>query len=185
MAAAATAAAAPAADDEGAARINRFATLPHAVTLKIFARVPLKARARCALVCPAWRDHVAAPSLWLQLDLTTDGDGDAAAAPPRRCTLATLHSAAARARGQLQTLRLACDYSGDDWSEALCAVAAANAASLSEVYILGTRWVTWRRCWTPRRRCACCSRTCCATAAWRHTTCCATWSRSGRCACAS
>jgi hypothetical protein len=120
---------------------NRFSTLPPAAARNIFARVPVKARARCAVVCPAWRDNVADTRLWLQLDLTADDDDEQHKRAAPRCTTETLLGAAARAGGQLQTLRLTCGYEGSDaWSAALCTVAAANAATLHELILLGPRF---------------------------------------------
>jgi hypothetical protein len=51
------------------------------------------------------------------------------------CSLALLRAATARAAGQLQALRLTCGAVDDDMHAALCAVAAANSATLQELRV--------------------------------------------------
>ena len=63
----------------------------------ILARLPVKSRLRCAMVCRAWRDAAAERSLWLRLDLREDGR-------EAKVSDALLRAAAARAGGQLQML---------------------------------------------------------------------------------
>ena len=44
--------------------------LPHALAQRIWRSLPCDARLRCREVCPAWRDALAEPRLWTELDLT-------------------------------------------------------------------------------------------------------------------
>jgi hypothetical protein len=55
------------------ASVATFASLPHAVTLLIFARLPVHAKLRAAAVCRAWRTTLAERSLWSALDLSPAG----------------------------------------------------------------------------------------------------------------
>ena len=102
-------------------------SLPHAVALRIFAAVPADARARAGLVSRAWRDAIAEPTVWTRLDLS-----------PRSGVLqpvtdALLRGAAARARGQLTTLRLEeCDAEAVSVAVVL-EVLEANTGSLHEL----------------------------------------------------
>jgi hypothetical protein len=107
------AAAAPAGGDP-------FAALPRTLSLYIFGRVPAEDRLRCREVCCGWRDTLAEPGAWTHLRLV------------RVCSAALLHTAAARAGGKLQTLRLAC---AGDLGDDLLAVATANAAALQELHV--------------------------------------------------
>jgi hypothetical protein len=110
-----------------------FADLPRALALEVFKRVACaRERARCAVVCPDWRDTLTDRSAWLQLDLTR-ADGSA-------CSEALLRAATSRAGGQLQALRLVC---GHALFGALCAVAAANAATLQELRISAPAAADW------------------------------------------
>jgi hypothetical protein len=104
-----------------------FAALPHALLLRVFARVPVQQRLRCAEVCRGWRATLGDTTLWTELDLRRCV-GDA-----RGCSAALLHAAAARAGGRLRMLRLDSVQLG-----VLCAVAAANAASLCVLQLLDT-----------------------------------------------
>jgi hypothetical protein len=81
-------------------------------------------RLRCIEVCRGWRATLRDHAAWLQLDLTR-ADGTA-------CSKALLLAATSRAGGQLRSLRLACGHALHD---ALCAVAAGNAATLQELRI--------------------------------------------------
>ena len=93
-----------AAAGSGAACGTTFASLPHAVALTIFGRVPADQRARVALVCRAWRDALADPAAWAVLDLSLRSGITVAV------TDATLRGAAARANGRLRELVLdGCD----------------------------------------------------------------------------
>jgi hypothetical protein len=94
----ASAAASPAPQPLDAARPS-FAALPCAVIACFLALLPVDARARCAVVCPAWRDAAAERSLWRALDLSWRGGVSARALTP-----ALLRGAAAKARGALVSL---------------------------------------------------------------------------------
>ncbi len=90
-----------------AARSNRrsddavgLATLPRAVALHIFSYVPADACARAALVCRAWRDLIAEPCFWTELDLSSTSGVVA------KVTRQMLLAAAARAGGQLERLHV-------------------------------------------------------------------------------
>jgi hypothetical protein len=83
------------ADGAAPAAAATFASLPHAVTLLIFARLPVHAKLRAAAVCRAWRTTLAERSLWMALDLSP-GSG----VPRRLVTDGLLLAAAARARNR-------------------------------------------------------------------------------------
>jgi hypothetical protein len=107
-----------------------FASLPPGVALSVFGRLSLWERLRCEEVCKSWHALLAGDaSLWTHLELTP-ADGGA-------CTEELLHGAAARARNRVHSLRLA--FEGVDEGEpdlfhdALCVVAADNAATLREL----------------------------------------------------
>jgi hypothetical protein len=102
-----------------------FASLPCALALAVFARLPVDARLRCAEVCPGWRVMLRERNLWLRLDLSPASGGLA-----RPATDALLHAAATRAGG-LQSLDVT-DCTEVTY-EALRAVAAANAGALREL----------------------------------------------------
>ena len=95
------------------------------MTLRIFACVPADARARAALVCRAWRDAIAEPSVWAQLDL------DMMSVVTVAFTDAVLRGAAARAQGQLTSLLLRCSEQLS--IAAVLDVVTANAGSLREL----------------------------------------------------
>jgi hypothetical protein len=133
--AAAAAAAAPACDanDERSSSPPRhnggacaFATLPHVLTLKVFALVTVDTRLRCAEVSTVWRAELAERSLWTRLNFSA-----AAAGLSRAATDAMLRAAALRAGGALEAL----DVSGCDGVTlaALRAVVAANVGTLTEL----------------------------------------------------
>jgi hypothetical protein len=169
------AAAAPAGGDP-------FAALPHALALAVFSRLTVEQRLRCIEVCRGWRATLADHAAWLQLDLTR-ADGSA-------CSEALLRAATSRAGGQLRSLRLACGHALHD---ALCAVAAGHAATLQELRISAAGAEHWQRCNIKHceallrafHSCARSRPTSNATTQRRHTVCCATSRRSGRCACGS
>jgi hypothetical protein len=133
------------ADDELAQRAT-IASLPHALLARVLARVPVDTRLRCAEVCRGWRDVLAECSLWVHLDLAAVGfvmrdhygglDNLAEYENGVRAATALLRTAAAKARGALQTLNLfGCVVS---WG-ALMEVAVANANTLVELRVDGTR----------------------------------------------
>jgi hypothetical protein len=111
-----------------------FAALPHAVALAIFSRLTVEQRLRCIEVCRGWRATLHDHAAWLQLDLSR-ADG-------AECSEALLRAATSRAGGELFSLRLAC---GDALQAALCAVAAANAATLQELRIRAPAALPQRR----------------------------------------
>jgi hypothetical protein len=90
----------------------------------IFARLPADARARCALVCPAWADTLTDVSLWTRLDLS------ASSGVRVRVTNAVLSGAAAKARGCLESLDVSGGMSDED---TLLAVVQDNAETLREL----------------------------------------------------
>ena len=110
----------------------RFASLPHAVALRIFGFMPADARALAALVCRAWRDAVAEPSLWTRLDLSPASGVSVAT------TDAVLRGAAARARGQLTALVLSDRRTAVFSADTVVEVLAANAGSLRELHWVHT-----------------------------------------------
>jgi hypothetical protein len=55
---------------EAAAPGASFSSLPHALAVLVFARLPVDARARCAAVCRGWAATLADVSLWTRLDLS-------------------------------------------------------------------------------------------------------------------
>jgi hypothetical protein len=105
-----------------------FAALPHALACHVFSLLSPHERARCALVCRGWCATLKDQRLWLRLDLSR-ADG-------AECSEATLRGAVARAGGQLQSLHLA--YSCTMMHGAVCAIAAANAATLRELSLVST-----------------------------------------------
>jgi hypothetical protein len=123
-----TATAAEARGDE-APLVDPFTTLPLALALQCFARVPVDTRLRCAEVCPDWRAMLTERSLWTRVDL----------AAASRVTPALLRAAAAKSGGALEAL----DVSGvwrplfDDG--VLREVLAANADTLRELRCLRGR----------------------------------------------
>jgi hypothetical protein len=106
---------------------SALAPLPHAVVLSIFAQLPVDLRARCACVCRGWRAALWERALWTRLDVSRTSGVTVAV------TDALLRGAAARAGGLLSTL----DVSGSRAvsSEALLAVATANAGTLRELRV--------------------------------------------------
>jgi hypothetical protein len=99
-----------------------FAALPHALALAIFSGLTVEQRLRCSEVCRGWRATLNDHAAWLSLDLLR--------ANGRACSEALLRAATSRAGGQLCSLRLACAL-----HDPLCAVAAANAATLQELRV--------------------------------------------------
>ena len=96
--------------------------LPHALAQRIWRSLPCDVRLRCREVCPTWRDALAEPRLWTELDLT------ATSGVVARLTPALLLAAAARAGGQLE--RLLVIYSEPQFHAALLLVFAANMDTL-------------------------------------------------------
>ncbi len=110
--------------------------LPHALSLNIFARLPVDTRVRCMAVCPAWCATVADPSLWTRLDLS------ASSGVRVRVTDDVLRFASGLARGSLTAL----DVSGcaGIWREALLDVVTANAGALRELSVFGVQTEAWQ-----------------------------------------
>jgi hypothetical protein len=107
-----------------------LASLPHALVLFIFSLVPVDARLRCLEVCKGWYATLNERSLWTRLDMS------AAAGLAQPATQALLR-AAARAGGQLQALHLTDSVAITH--DALLAVARANADTLTELRMEGSR----------------------------------------------
>ena len=72
--------------------------LPLPLSRRIWSSLPCDVRLRCREVARAWRDALAEPRLWTELDLTMTSGIVARATP------ALLLAAAARAGGQLERL---------------------------------------------------------------------------------
>ena len=107
-----------------------FASLPPPLVVRVFALLPVDARLRCAEVCRGGRAlTLAERSLWTRLDLTRAGG----VADPSAALLA---AAAARAGGQLETLRVALHFRHAPVILALLHVVATNATSLRELVLL-------------------------------------------------
>ena len=66
----------------------------------VFKKLPVDARARAALVCRTWRDSIAEPAVWTEIDLTLEQGITV------DVTDAVLRGAVARAQGQLEVLWL-------------------------------------------------------------------------------
>ena len=101
--------------------------LPHTLTLRIWGALPCDVRLRCREVCPAWRDALAEPRLWSEVDLT-ETSGIVA-----RVTPALLRAAAARAGGRLERLFVTHEHQllqASLLQAALLAVFAANPDTL-------------------------------------------------------
>jgi hypothetical protein len=117
-------------DSEGEGEVLSFAALPLALARKVFAALPVDARARACVVCRAWNAMLAERGLWTQLDLSPKSG------VTRRVTPALLRAAAAKAGGALEAL----DVSGVAYLcrtvDALRAVLAANAGTLRELRCL-------------------------------------------------
>ena len=94
--------------------------LPEPLALHIWRLLPVDVRMRCCEVCPAWRDALAEPRVWTELDVTASSSVTA------RVTPALLLAAAARARGRLERVLIPCFWSLD----AILLTIAANAATL-------------------------------------------------------
>jgi hypothetical protein len=119
-------AAAPSADGSDAWQ-RGFASLPHAVQLRIFSFLAVDERARAAAVRRAWRDTLADASAWTQLDLSP-----ASGLARRRATDAVLRGAAAKAAaaGGLTSLDVSRHDDKALTHGALLEVVAAHAATL-------------------------------------------------------
>jgi hypothetical protein len=107
-----------------------FASLPHAIVLRVFEELPLDERARLACVCRGWRATLDDISAWSRLDLSPKSG-----VARERVTDAFLRAAAAKARGGLTAL----DVSGCSavTPDALVAIVAANGGPLRDVRVLG------------------------------------------------
>jgi hypothetical protein len=102
-----------------------LSALPHVVTHRIFALLPVDQRARSACVCRAWRALLDDASLWTRLDLSQES-GVAV-----RDSTRVLRGAAARAGGALEALDL--DRDGTVTLDALLAVLRANSGTLRQL----------------------------------------------------
>ena len=102
-----------------------FASLPHAVALRIFALLSADTRARATVVSRAWRATVLEPSLWTRLDLSP------LSGVKQPVSDAVLRGAAALARGALEVLVL--DDCLELTQQARLEVVAANAGSMREL----------------------------------------------------
>ena len=130
----------PAAEASAEPRADALTALPHALTLRIWGALPPDARLRCREVCLAWRDALAEPRAWAELDLTA-ASGVAAAVTP-----ALLRAAAARAGGHLE--RLAVTY-GYALEAELLAVLRTNTDTLRFLYFAGRSAVLFPRALMP------------------------------------
>jgi hypothetical protein len=121
---------------EAAAPAASFVSvLPHALSLNIFARLPVDMRARCMAVCPAWGTTLADVSLWTRVDLS-DGSGVTCTAKD-----AALRGASGLARGGLTAL----DVSDSEISHAaLLDVVTANAGALRELSVYLVQTEGWK-----------------------------------------
>jgi hypothetical protein len=111
--------------------------LPSALWLRIFSRVPVDVRLRCAEVCPAWRDTLRERSLWTRLDISP---GAGLAHP---ATDALLRAAAAKAGGGLEALDVSTCLRIT--TEAVLAVITSNAGALRELRGVGN-WSSMHLC---------------------------------------
>jgi hypothetical protein len=104
-----------------------FASLPHALVLRVFASLPVHARLRCAEVCRAWRAAVDDDdSLWQRVDLSATGG-----VSPRLASDRLLAAAVAKAGARLRSLDVSGAYLLS--RAALLAAVAAAAATLQEL----------------------------------------------------
>ena len=109
-----------------------FASLPLPLAQRIFLALPPDDRGRASCVCRAWRDALAAASLWTCLDMSAVSRADwTSSAPPR--FLDVLRGAAGRARCQLRQLDLSQSCVVD--VDKLLPVLTANAGSLRELHL--------------------------------------------------
>ncbi len=106
--------------------VDPFTTLPLALALQCFARVPVDTRLRCAEVCPDWRAMLTERSLWTRVDL----------AAASRVTPALLRAAAAKAGGALEALDVSGVWQPLFEDGVLREVLAANAGALRELRCL-------------------------------------------------
>ncbi len=109
-----------------------FASLPAVVLQRIFSFLPAQDRMRCILVCHAWLALLAERRLWAHLDMSVQS----VRAYLRNCSMADadalLRCAAARAGGELTTLRIDTNPFS---REAIFDVVASNADSLRELHL--------------------------------------------------
>ncbi len=108
----------------GARAGSPFPPLPLELALRIFALLPVDVRLFCCEVCRAWRAALEERSLWTRLDLSEQ------AGLTHSVSAALLLAAAARARGQLQSLDVHMDGCS---TNTLVEVVAANAGTLREL----------------------------------------------------
>jgi hypothetical protein len=109
---------------EAAAPVSALASLPRMLACAVFAHLPLRDRARAALVCRAWRDVSYDASLWTRLVLPAGQPyaDDAFSA--------LLLGAVSRARGSLAELHLSGGHTSHGTQTILPAVLALNARAL-------------------------------------------------------
>ena len=111
----------PAAPEPQDARTALPLALPPSLARRVWGSLRPDVRMRCREVCPAWRDALAEPRLWTELDFITRAHGYVQVTP------ALLLAAAARACGQLERLYVPYNIA---LQPALLAVLTTNPASL-------------------------------------------------------
>jgi hypothetical protein len=111
--------------EAAAASRTTLCALPLALLQSVLALLPVDARARACVVCPAWNAALAERSLWARLDLSP------ASSVAVVVTNEVLEAAAARAGGQLEALDL--NHCDNISLVAVLAVATANGATLREL----------------------------------------------------
>jgi hypothetical protein len=116
-------------EEAEASERTTFASLPHALALRVLARLPADARARAACVATSWRTTTDDVSLWTRLDLSSTSGVT--------CTVneAALRGAAAKARGSLTALDVSVCPALTERGTALLAVVTANAGALRELRV--------------------------------------------------
>ncbi len=121
----------PSAQAAAAASCASFASLPHALALRVFALLPVDERARCACVSRGWCATVADGSLWQRLDLSPAGG-----VARERVTDAFLLGLAARAAGHAQALHVSeCLQLTPEALLAAVTLLAANGGALRELRV--------------------------------------------------
>ena len=109
--------------------------LPHALALKIFARIPVDTRLRCCGVNRAWRAMLSDTSFWEILDLSVYRGAD---------IWPMLRAAVAKASGQLRALNITGQPFDTEHpfqsARILLGVVAANAATFTELRAITETW---------------------------------------------
>jgi hypothetical protein len=118
-----------------ASPLGAFAALPQALSLRIFARVPVDTRLRCVELSRGFRALLAERSLWTWLQLPTSFRSAHAEWSATDCLL---RAAAHKAGSSLTAL----DVTGCERVSraALLDVIAANAGTLRELHVSGNSW---------------------------------------------